>query len=264
LTGNKLTVNIFSIAYRQMQNCRYNICGLAYIFMARLSFLFASLFVLPALAGCITQNITVDDENRTLPLTGGSGQNIGEGTTTTVRIRDFVYNPSALTVRQGGTVTWVNDDTVPHTVTGNGFDSGQIAPGGSFTFRFPSAGTFSYYCSIHPAMAGTVTVQDGLSPAGSPSGRQGPSGSEGLPIIVELKNQSFSLQALAINEGTTVVFDNDDTIAHAITGPGIVDSGAIYPGGSYPHTFMQEGTYVYRLALYPENAITITVQRNVS
>ncbi|HIH10004.1 MAG TPA: hypothetical protein HA254_05040 [Candidatus Diapherotrites archaeon] len=232
--------------------------------MARLSFLFASLFVLPALAGCITQNITVDDENRAIPSIGGSGQDIGEGTTTTVRIRDFVYNPSALTVRQGGTVTWVNDDTVPHTVTGNGFDSGQIAPGGSFTFRFPSAGTFSYYCSIHPAMAGTVTVQDGLSPAGSPSGRQGPSGSEGLPIIVELKNQSFSLQALAINEGTTVVFDNDDTIAHAITGPGIVDSGAIYPGGSYPHTFMQEGTYVYRLALYPENAITITVQRNVS
>jgi plastocyanin len=55
----------------------------------------------------------------------------------------------------------VNNDTTTHTSTGsNGaWDSGSIAPGASFSRTFPAAGSFTYHCTIHPGMVGTVTVQ---------------------------------------------------------------------------------------------------------
>jgi plastocyanin len=74
---------------------------------------------------------------------------------------DRAYNPNPITITAGSTVTWTNNDTVTHTSTGNGggFDSGSIAPGDTFRFTFPSAGTFQYHCSIHPGMVASVVVQ---------------------------------------------------------------------------------------------------------
>jgi plastocyanin len=71
------------------------------------------------------------------------------------------YAPNPVNVAVGGTVRWVNNDNTAHTSTANGgaFDSGTIAPGGSFSQTFPSAGSFSYHCTIHPGMVGTVNVQ---------------------------------------------------------------------------------------------------------
>jgi plastocyanin len=71
------------------------------------------------------------------------------------------YNPSPITVAHGTAVTWVNNDTIAHTSTGDGgaWDSGLVAPGSSFSFTFSSAGTFTYHCAVHPNMVGTVTVQ---------------------------------------------------------------------------------------------------------
>jgi Plastocyanin len=65
----------------------------------------------------------------------------------------------------GDTVTWHNDDQTFHTVTLQGpstgpgyFDSGILSPGESYPHMFPTAGTFSYYCTIHPFMKGVVRV----------------------------------------------------------------------------------------------------------
>ena len=71
------------------------------------------------------------------------------------------YNPADLTVSVGATVTWTNGDVVSHTSTAdaNGWNSGIIAPGGQFSFAFPTAGTFSYHCAIHPGMVGNVVVR---------------------------------------------------------------------------------------------------------
>lgn len=70
------------------------------------------------------------------------------------------YSPNPINVAVGGSVTWTNDDTIAHTSTSAGnWDSGTIAPGGSFTKTFQTAGSFSYICSIHPNMVGTVNVQ---------------------------------------------------------------------------------------------------------
>ena len=66
-----------------------------------------------------------------------------------------------LTVKVGKTVTWVNKDTVTHTVTSDGsslFDSGFMPTGATFQFSFKTAGTYPYYCTVHPFMKGTIVV----------------------------------------------------------------------------------------------------------
>ena len=78
------------------------------------------------------------------------------------------YNPSPLNVPVGTTVTWTNNDNTGHTVTQgnpsgntppNGFDSGILAPGKTFTHTFETAGTIQYYCTLHPTMLGEVIVK---------------------------------------------------------------------------------------------------------
>lgn len=71
------------------------------------------------------------------------------------------YSPDTLSVAAGSTVTWTNTDAIAHTSTsdGNAWNSQTILPGGKFSFTFQNAGTYSYHCSIHPGMVGTVVVQ---------------------------------------------------------------------------------------------------------
>ena len=69
------------------------------------------------------------------------------------------FSPNPATVKAGQTVAWHNSDMIVHTATGAGFDTGVISPGTtSAPIRFSSAGTFSYRCSIHPSMTGTLNV----------------------------------------------------------------------------------------------------------
>jgi plastocyanin len=98
---------------------------------------------------------------------------------TTVTIADFAFSPGQLTITEGTTVTWVNNDSAPHTATGDGgeFDTGQIDPGGSASITFDTAGTYSYFCSIHPSMTATIVVQA----AGSDDGDDDDNGGPELP-----------------------------------------------------------------------------------
>ncbi|MDF2762660.1 MAG: putative blue (Type 1) copper protein [Thermomicrobiales bacterium] len=79
-----------------------------------------------------------------------------------VDIRDFAYSPNPIEIAAGDTVTWTNQDEVPHTATGedrNVLQSGTISPGASFSQSFPEAGEFGYFCEFHPNMTGTIVVQ---------------------------------------------------------------------------------------------------------
>ena len=78
----------------------------------------------------------------------------------TIAIDDFAFAPITLTVPAGSTVTWTNKDGEPHTVVANDgtFHSPTMDANGTFSFTFPTAGTFDYVCSIHPFMHGTVVV----------------------------------------------------------------------------------------------------------
>lgn len=79
------------------------------------------------------------------------------------------FNPDPVRVSVGGTVTWKNSDTAVHTVTsgkgpkdtqsGKMFDSGLIKPEKTFEYKFANAGTYDYYCTVHPAMVGKIIVE---------------------------------------------------------------------------------------------------------
>jgi len=94
---------------------------------------------------------------------GGSGGGTGGGGGTTSNIiymKGSAFSNPSLTVVTGTTVTWMNDDNMTHTVTSdNGvFNSGNMAPGSSYSYTFSAAGTFNYHCIIHSGMTGSVTV----------------------------------------------------------------------------------------------------------
>lgn len=77
-----------------------------------------------------------------------------------VHISNFTFGPQMLTVRIGQTVTWTNDDDIPHTVvaTDKSFRSKVLDTGQSFSFTFAKAGLVPYFCSLHPHMTGKIMV----------------------------------------------------------------------------------------------------------
>ena len=83
----------------------------------------------------------------------------------TVRIDNFTFSPAALTVVAGTKVTWVNGDDIPHTVveTNRAFRSKALDTEDTFSFTFKDPGEFSYFCSLHPHMTGTIVVKAGES-----------------------------------------------------------------------------------------------------
>jgi plastocyanin len=93
-----------------------------------------------------------------------SGSNASPVATTTVDLpASYRFVPAAISVHPGDTVTWTNDDHFTHSVQfldgGLPTDPMEMQPGQSVTFTFPSPGTFSYQCHLHPQnMKGSVTV----------------------------------------------------------------------------------------------------------
>ena len=81
-----------------------------------------------------------------------------------VTIERSRFEPDELTVSAGTEVTWENLDAFAHTVTSDeestlAFDSGELAQGDTFSQTFDEAGTFEYFCEIHPTMKSTVVVE---------------------------------------------------------------------------------------------------------
>ena len=77
-----------------------------------------------------------------------------------VSIDNFSFNPPTLTVRAGATVTWVNRDDVPHTVTADdkAFASKTLDTDDQYSRTFDAPGTYPYFCAVHPHMTGRVIV----------------------------------------------------------------------------------------------------------
>ena len=78
-----------------------------------------------------------------------------------VKIDNFVFGPQTVTVPVGTTVTWTNVDDIPHTAvsTDGVFKSKVMDTDEKFSYTFTKAGTYSYFCSIHPKMTGQVVVK---------------------------------------------------------------------------------------------------------
>ena len=91
----------------------------------------------------------------------GSSAKIPQPTTAEVKVDNFSFGPATLTVPVGTTVTWTNRDDIPHTIvsTDKVFKSKVLDTDEKFSFTFAKAGTYPYFCSIHPKMTGSVVVQ---------------------------------------------------------------------------------------------------------
>jgi len=90
---------------------------------------------------------------------GSGGGTSGGGTAATVEMKEFAFVPASVEIAVGGTVTWKNADAATHTVKGDGWVSGDLAQGASFSKTFDTAGTYGYSCGIHPSMTGEVVVK---------------------------------------------------------------------------------------------------------
>jgi plastocyanin len=79
-----------------------------------------------------------------------------------IEIKDFAFNPQTITVKSGEKITWINRDEEPHTIVSvekqfkksSALDTDQ-----EFTITAGAPGTYTYYCSVHPKMTGTIVVQ---------------------------------------------------------------------------------------------------------
>ena len=95
-----------------------------------------------------------------VPLGISSARAASHATAHTVMIEWFAFVPAQLSVNVGDTVTFTNADGAPHTATDvNGaFDTGRLSRGQSATLTFNSAGAFDYFCTIHPNMKASITI----------------------------------------------------------------------------------------------------------
>jgi plastocyanin len=158
------------------------------------------------------------------------------------------YNPASLTVSLGTKVTWINNESVTHTVTSDSslFDSGDMIKGNSFTYTFNKAGTFGYHCKFHPNMTGKIIV---------------PSVPITNPYLVTIAGFAFSPAILTVPVGTTVTWTNNDAATHTATSKtSVFDSKDLTQGKSFSFRFTTPGTYQY-ICIYHSNMLgTIVVQ----
>jgi plastocyanin len=110
---------------------------------------------------------------RAIPAAAGIALAIAAGAATgqqqadtaaAIGIDNFAFTPANLTVAPGTTITWVNHDQEPHTVVSAGdspakFKSPGLDTDEKFSFVFAQPGTYSYICTVHPHMAGTIIVR---------------------------------------------------------------------------------------------------------
>ncbi len=152
----------------------------------------------------------------TTPAAGDGSLAARAAATTSVTISDFRFGPASITVNVGDTVRWTNDGPTGHSATSSsgGFDTGILAKGASGSATFDTAGTYSYICTPHPFMKGTVRVV--AAGSGGSSGSSGASGS-------------------AASSGSS---DSSGSASGSGSGSGATDTGtaATDSGGNLPNT----------------------------
>jgi len=195
------------------------------------------------------------------------------------------FVPRVVKINFGGIVTWENNDITSHTTTSRtiseqgelvGFvwDSGLIASGSSFIYQFNTAGTYDYFCLIHPWMEGTVIVEEELVPESEsvtePEPVQiFPSESGGLSADISIPEgglepgceesySCFSPFAVQIYVGQELTWRNNDTFIHFI-GSGTPSEGldgtffsdSLGISQYFSHQFDEAGTYEYYELYHP-------------
>ena len=86
-----------------------------------------------------------------------------------VGIDNFTFNPQKLTVKAGTTLTWTNNDDIPHAIAAvnKQFKSKALDTGDAYSFTFTTPGTYQYFCSLHPHMTGAIVVEEATGSSGA-------------------------------------------------------------------------------------------------
>lgn len=128
----------------------------------------------------VVGQVTGNNQNSTVTTSMTPDTNpavsVSTGVKYDVNIMSFAFSPQTLTISPGSTVIWTNSDSVAHTVvsdTGNEIDSPNLAQGESYSHIFTIPGTYTYHCSIHPSMTGTIVVTSSNISSSSSSGSSG-------------------------------------------------------------------------------------------
>ncbi len=210
----------------------------------------------------MTGRIAVRNAEGVVPERAGAAAPPGA---TTVSIVNLSFEPPLLDVQTGTTVAWSNDDAVPHTVTAadGSFDSGILDPGAGFSWTFSKPGSFPYICQLHPQMQATVDVTGDPAAAPTPGEATASPGASALQAStpggeVSIVDFSFEPASLSIPVGGNVIWTNDGSAPHTVTGD-FADSGVIDPGATFTHAFDAEGVFPYACAFHPDMTGQITV-----
>lgn len=158
---------------------------------------------------------------------GGGGCHQSSSTTgseTTVVMSELCFMPTVTSVRPGTTVTWVNKDSIPHTVTGmpGTFDSEELGLDGRFTHTFAESGTYAYYCVLHRRMAGAVVVGGEMSktaPTGSSAAEDGNGGGAGIERSPDTSNAAVPLAGIGIPTALVAGFFVGRRVRHGAPAP---------------------------------------------
>ncbi len=208
--------------------------------------------------------------------------------TVTVRIANRAYSPTSLSIAVGDTVVWNNADKDAHTVTERNFsfDSGSFGTGATWRRTFTTAGTYSYFCDIHPSMVGVIavsapstggtlppppppptttpapvtTVPAGGGSTGGGSTGGGTTGGATGGTQVSIADFSFAPATLTVAQGATVTWTNNGLARHTVAADdGSFHSPDVRNGQTYSRTFATPGTYTYLCDIHPEMKGTIAV-----
>lgn len=197
--------------------------------------------------------------------------------TATVRMAGRVFRPSLVSITEGGSVTFINDDDRSHTVTSTSraFDSGTMAAGSSYTRTFPAAGTFGYLCSLHPDMTGTVVVGRANGATAPPAPPPAPTPAIATPVptippgatqppptaaTASILDFAFSPAILRVTVGSTITWRNAGVAPHTVTATdGSFDSGMLQAGGVFTRRFERAGTIPFYCIVHPQMTGTVVV-----
>jgi plastocyanin len=117
----------------------------------RFGFVVTALTLASSCGGSSSPTSPSTSSNTGTPITIVSGAQV---------LTSTAYSPNPLTINAGTTVTWTNKDSTTHTATSDsGLFDGTVAPTAQFSFTFANKGTFTYHCTLHPNMVGSVVVQ---------------------------------------------------------------------------------------------------------
>ena len=171
---------------------------------------------------------------------------------------NYVPATAVVVLGKNNTVTFVNEDTVVHTVTATdkSFDSQDIKAGGSWTYTFTDPGNYSYYCIYHSAwMKGTIVVTEGSNQTGVQVDIPAGTGSD------EKQTYQPSRVVVVVGVNSTVTWVNQDGVPHTVTASDdSFDSGNLVAGASWSYTFSRPGTYAYSCTYHPWMTGTVVVE----